>query len=45
MANKLTLAPANDNSTRRHFSPPAIKPSLADYLSQSPSNDPDIERH
>jgi hypothetical protein len=28
----------------RHFSPAGIKPSLADYLSQSLSNDPDIER-
>ena len=28
----------------RHFSPAGIKSSLADYLSQSLSNDPDIER-
>jgi aryl-alcohol dehydrogenase-like predicted oxidoreductase len=28
----------------RHFSRAGIKPSLADYLSQSLSNDPDIER-
>jgi hypothetical protein len=28
----------------RHFSPAGIKPSLADYLSQILSNDPDIER-